>query len=373
MRILITGGAGFVGAQLAFHLRQRNHDILVMDNLARRGSELNLKLFRRCGIAFTHGDVRSAEDFANLPGTIDLICEASAQPSMVYGYANPQFDITNNTLGLIHALEFARRHGCPLIFCSTNRVYSAERINTVPIVERATRLEWDREKYRAQFGERGIPGFDPDHGFSEEFSVDGGQHGIYGMSKLMADLACQEYAQAFGVKTVINRFSNLAGAGQFGKSEQGWVAWWAIAFEFGLPLQYIGWGGKQVRDILFAEDVCRLVEMEIEKIDRLAGEVFNIGGGAASTISPLEATAFFERKTGRKVPVSVAPEARKADLAVFITDTRKAERVLGWRPRIGLEAGLDRLLAWVRENEADLRELYGDSRVRPSAREAPAR
>jgi CDP-paratose 2-epimerase len=360
MRVLITGGAGFLGSQLAFHLRQRGNEILAMDNLVRRGSEINLKTFRRHGIEFVHGDVRSAEDFANLPGTIDLLCDASAQPSLVYGYANPMFDITNNTLGLVNALEFARRRNCPLIFCSTNRVYSAERVNALPIQERPTRLVWDKEKFRAQFGERGVPGFDPDHGFSEEFSVDGGQHGIYGLSKIMADLACQEYAHAFGVKTVINRFCNLAGAGQFGKSEQGWIAWWAVAFRFGLPLQYIGWGGKQVRDVLFAEDVCRLIEIEMERISQISGEVFNIGGGTRQTMSPMEATELLRRKTGSDVAVSVTAEARKADLGIFITDIRKAERVLGWKPRVGIEEGFDRIIAWVRENEADLRELYVD-------------
>ncbi len=363
MRILITGGAGFVGSQLAFHLHERGHEILVMDNLVRRGSELNLKLFRHYGITFAHGDVRSAEDFANLRGAIDLICDASAQPSLVYGYANPQFDITNNTLGVINTLEFARRRGCPLIFCSTNRVYSADRVNAFPIEERPSRLVWDVERIHAQGACGRVPGFDPEFGFSEDFSVDGGQHSIYGLSKVMADLACQEYAHAFGVKTVVNRFSNLAGEGQFGKSEQGWVTWWAVAFRFGLPLQYIGWGGKQVRDVLFAEDVCRLIEIEMEQINQICGEVFNVGGGANQTLSPLEATELLRGKTGDDVPVSVAAEARKADLGIYITDIRKAERVLDWRPRIGIEEGFDRILAWVRENEADLRQLY----VEPAA------
>lgn len=354
MRILITGGAGFLGSQLAFHLRQRGNEILAMDNLVRRGSEINLKTFRRHGIEFVHGDVRSAEDFANLPGTIDLICDASAQPSLVYGYANPMFDITNNTLGLVNALEFARRRNCPLIFCSTNRVYSADRVNAFPVKELATRLVWDKEK----IGRAPHAGFDPDHGFSEEFSLDGGQKGIYGLSKVMADLACQEYAHAFGLKTVVNRFSNLAGPGQFGKSEQGWVTWWALAFHFGLPLEYIGWDGKQVRDVLFAEDVCRLIDVEIEQIEKISGEVFNLGGGAAHTLSPIEVTALMRRKTGREVPVKVAAQSRKADFGIFITDSRKAERILGWQPRVGIEAGFDQILAWVKENEAELRELY---------------
>src|SRR5713226_3815623 len=368
MRILITGGSGFVGAQLAFYLQGRGHHITIMDNLVRRGSELNLPLFKQQGIEFVHGDVRSREDFANITGAVDAIVDASAQPSLVYGYANPVFDLTNNTFGLVNALEFARHRGCPLIFCSTNRVYSADRINELPRREKATRLEWDAEAFTAQFGERGIVGFDPAHGISEEFSVDGGQHGIYGLSKIMADLACQEYADAFGVKTVINRFGVLAGQGQFGKSEQGWTAWWAIAFHFGLPLRLIGWGGKQVRDVLFIDDVCRLVELEIAQADRLSGQVFNIGGGPGQTISLLEATNLMRKKFGRDVPVTVEPSPRKADLGIYVSDTRKVQRVLGWSPRVGIEEGFDKIIAWVRENEDSLRSLYCDASQAVSAR-----
>src|SRR5271154_2426328 len=188
MRILVTGGGGFVGAQLAFYFAKRRHHVTVMDNLVRRGSELNLPLFQREGVEFVHGDVRSREDFLNLEGAVDVVVDASAQPSLVYGYANPVFDLTNNTFGLVNALEFARSRGCPLIFCSTNRVYSADRINALPRREEATRLVWDAEAWSRAAGERPL-GFDPAHGIAEDFSVDGGQHGIYGLSKIMADLA----------------------------------------------------------------------------------------------------------------------------------------------------------------------------------------
>jgi len=358
MRMLITGGSGFVGAQLAFYFAARRHHVTVMDNLVRRGSELNLPLFQRDGVNFVHGDVRNREDFMNLEGAFDVLVDASAQPSLVYGYANPVFDLTNNTFGLINALEFARSRGCPLIFFSTNRVYSADRINALPRREEPTRFSWDAPAWHALAGMR-PPGFDPAHGIAEDFNVDGGQHGIYGLSKTMADLACQEYADAFGVPTVINRCGVLSGPGQFGKSEQGWASWWVVAHHFGLPLRLIGWnGGKQVRDVLFVEDVCRLVEREIELMDRIRGQVFNIGGGPAGSISMLEATELVHKKFGRSVPVSVDPEPRKVDQCIYISDTRKAQRVLGWAPRIGLSEGFDQIIAWVRENAEALRGLY---------------
>lgn len=325
-----------------------------MDNLARRGSEINLHRLRKHGVDFLHGDVRCREDFSGLPGQFDLICECSAQPSVLSGYANPLFDITNNALGLINVLEFARERGCALIFWSSSRVYSADKLNALPRRETSTRLAWDGAP---PLPER-IPGFDPQHGVSEDFSVDGRQHSIYGLSKVMADIACQEYAEAFGVKTVINRFGVLSGEGQFGKTDQGWVVWWAAAFHFGLPLKYIGWGGKQVRDIVFIDDVCRLVEMQMNQMDKIRGEVFNLGGGRAGSLSLLEATQMLREKTGKDVQLTVESEPRKADQVIFISDSRKAERVLGWRPRVMPSEGYDRILAWLHENENDLRALY---------------
>jgi CDP-paratose 2-epimerase len=358
LKILITGGCGFVGAQLAFHFQRRGDRVVVADNLVRRGSELNLPHFRRRGIDFVHVDVRNAEDLASLPKGIDLICDASAQPSVVTGYANPIFDITNNSLGLIHVLEFARHRDCPLIFWSSNRVYSADKTNSPPHRAEATRLVWDKEAYRRLFAAKPLAGFDPDHGFSEEFTLDGCERSIYGLSKLMADLACQEYAGAFGMKTVINRFGVISGEGQFGKSDQGWVTWWAVAFHFGLPLKFIGWDGKQVRDILFIEDVCRLVDLQIENLDRIAGQVFNVGGGPANSCSLVEATNLLREKFGKDIPIGYEDKPRKADQCIYMTDNRKAEKVLGWKPKVGISEGYDRILAWIRENEKDLRLLY---------------
>ncbi len=368
MKILITGGCGFVGSQLAFHFQQRGHRVIAADNLVRRGSELNLSRFKNRGIAFLHLDVRNPEDLAGLPDGIDLICDASAQPSVVTGYGNPLFDITNNSLGLINVLEFARKRGCPLIFWSSNRVYSADRTNAPPHRAAATRLVWDKEAYQREFADEPLRGFDPEHGFSEEFTLEGKERSIYGLSKLMADLACQEYAGAFGLKTVINRFGVISGEGQFGKSDQGWVSWWAVAFYFGLPLKYIGWEGKQIRDIVFIEDVCRLVDLQIENLDRSSGEVFNLGGGMTNSLSLVEGTNILREKLGRDLPITYEPVARRADQSIYVTDNRKAQRVLGWQPKIGVSEGYDRILAWIRENEEDLRLQYVEQAAATAAK-----
>ncbi|HEX4643736.1 MAG TPA: NAD-dependent epimerase/dehydratase family protein [Candidatus Acidoferrales bacterium] len=358
MKVLITGGCGFLGSTLALYLRERGHGVVAMDNLVRRGSESNIERLQKHDVAFVHGDVRCVEDFAGLPPGIDLICDASAQPSVVSGYTNPMFDLTNNTLGVFHVLEFARERRCPLIFCSTNRIYSADRINALPRREGVTRLEWDAAAWKDLAVESRPPGFDPRHGVSEEFSLDGAGRSIYGVSKLMADVVCQEYADAFDIPIIINRLGVISGAGQFGKIDQGWVVWWAVACWFGLPLKYIGWGGKQVRDILFVEDVCRLVDLEISQLGRLRSGVFNAGGGAGNSLSLLEATQFLENKLGRSMSITHEQKARKADTVIYITDNRKVERELGWKPQVSISQGLDSIVNWIRKNEAELSARY---------------
>ncbi|NLH47809.1 MAG: NAD-dependent epimerase/dehydratase family protein [Myxococcales bacterium] len=352
MKMLITGGCGFVGANLARHFLQQGWDVTVLDNLVRRGSEYNVYDLTALGVRYVHGDVRNAEDLAALP-KYDAICETSAQPSAIDGYANPYFDLSNNTFGLVNVLEKARRDDAILIFWSTNKVYSGDRVNAIPVREAATRWEWDAASgYQAA-------GFSFARGISERFDVDGGQHSIYGVSKICGDLICQEWFDAFGVRTVVNRFSCLAGPGQFGKSAQGWVAWWIIAFQFGLPLAYIGWDGKQVRDALFTPDINRLVELEIKHIDRAAGHVFNIGGGMETTLSLREMTAWCERRFGRTVPVKIIETPRKADHVVYITDTSTVRDLLGWQPATGLADGLEEIVQWVDREQDRLRALYG--------------
>ncbi len=218
MHILVTGGCGFIGSHVALHLRAKGNKVSVMDNLVRRGAEQNIANLERNGVSFFHGDVRNPEDLANLPAGIELICDTSAQPSVVSGYANPLFDITNNGLGAIHILEYARARRVPLIFWSSNRVYGADRLNNLPRHESSTRYDYDAAAWNRLKPEQRPAGFDPGHGISEEFSVDGGQRSIYGLSKLIADAACQEYAHAFDLPVVVNRFGVISGIGQFAKS-----------------------------------------------------------------------------------------------------------------------------------------------------------
>jgi CDP-paratose 2-epimerase len=358
LHILVTGGCGFVGSHVALHLREKEHKVFVMDNLARRGGEKNIAVLERHGISFLHGDVRNPEDLANLPSGIGLICDASAQPSVVTGYANPLFDITNNGFGAIHILEYARSRRIPLIFWSSNRVYGADRLNALPRRETPIRFEYDPEAWDRLPVEQRPAGFHPVHGVSEEFSIDGGQRSIYGLSKLIADAACQEYAHAYDLPIVINRFGVISGEGQFGHTDQGWVVWWAIAHWFQLPLTYLGWQGKQVRDVLFVEDMLGLLDLQIQQLPRFRGEVFNVGGGVTNSVSLREATATMQGISARSAPITQTDPARRGDIVIYWTDNRKAEQQLGWKPQTDLRTGFTRIFDWIRKNEKDLRERY---------------
>ena len=358
LHVLVTGGCGFIGSHVAIHLREGGHKVSVMDNLVRRGSERNIAVLSRHGVDFFHGDVRNPEDLDNLPSGIELICDTSAQPSVVTGYANPFFDINNNGIGAIRILEYARTRRIPLIFWSSNRVYGADRLNALPRRETPTRFEYDPDAWNRLPVKQRPLGFHPVHGVSEEFSIGGGQRSIYGLSKLIADAACQEYAQAYDLPIVVNRFGVLSGPGQFGRTDQGWVVWWAIAHWFNLPLTYLGWEGKQVRDVLFVEDMLALLDAQIAQMSQFRGEVFNLGGGAANAISLCEATQAMREISSRSTAVSHSDEARKGDIVLYWTDNRKAALRLGWQPRIDLRTGFAQIFDWIRTNETQLREQH---------------
>jgi CDP-paratose 2-epimerase len=352
VKVLVIGGAGFIGSQLALYLSETGHQVYVMDNLVRRGSESNVPVLRKHGIPFYHGDVRNAEDFIDIPSP-EVVCLTAAQPSAVAGYNNPTLDIHSNTIGVLNTLEFARDTASGVIFWSTNKVYSADNVNQFPMRDMGTRHEWYQD-----FNPSIESGFSPRYGFSELLGVDGGQHSIYGLSKAMADLMCQEYYHAFGVPTIVNRFSCVSGPGQFGKEEQGWFVWFAIAHRYGLPVTLTGWNGKQVRDILFIDDLCRLINIQINHITDISGEVFNIGGGRENTTSLLEHLRQLRLIYGRGVYTTFESEPRKADHCIYISDIRKADRLLGWRPQITMEQGYEQIVDWVSKNDALLGSLY---------------
>lgn len=339
-----------MGFHISRNLRLAGHEVTVFDNLARRGSELNISALADLDISFIHGDIRRLEDLDQTPRDFNCVIECSAQASVVSGYVNPVYDFATNTLGVIHCLELCRKQNAGMIFLSSSRVFPAEKINAIALEEKATRWDW-----KSTPPPEGFPrGFHPDRGIDAGFDLDGPTKTIYGASKAAADFFCQEYADAFGLPVVVNRCGVISGEGQFGHMGQGWLAHWAISCLLERPVTYLGFKGKQVRDILFIADLCDLIERQLDSLDRCAGKVWNVGGGRSNSISLMEATELFQRLMNRRMVTSVSEEIRKGDVIVYITDNSRVSADLGWAPAISLEQGAQKLAEWVSDRKSEL-------------------
>jgi CDP-paratose 2-epimerase len=352
MRLIITGGCGFVGFNLAARLKRCGHTVTAVDNLARRGSEINLPALKALGIEFIHADIRNWDDVAHLPRPVDVLIECSAQPSVVSGFSRPLYDFNTNVMGAVHCLEFCRLNNAGMIFLSSSRIYASNKMNALPREEKETRWDWAP---KADFATQ-VKGFDPVRGIGADFDLDGPTKTIYGASKAAADFFCQEYCSAFKLPIIVNRCGVLAGEGQFGVVGQGWLTYWAMAGVFDRPLTYYGHKGKQVRDVLFIPDFCSLIEKQLAQLETLSGGVWNVGGGRENSLSLIEATSLVDRMLGKEIATSYTDQAREADVVIYITDNTSITRDLNWAPNTGVEQGLERIIRWVNDNRTSLQE-----------------
>jgi len=346
--VLITGGAGFVGSHLAIAFRQAFPDLHVtaLDNLKRRGSELNLPRLAAADVRFCHGDVRCAEDLASAP-EFDLLVDASAEPSVQAGLAgSPRYVLETNLVGTINCLEAARTRGAAFLFLSTSRVYPIARLNELPYAETETRFRWQPTA--------GWPGFS-EHGIGEDFPLDGARS-FYGASKLACEQLIQEYVNCYGMRAVINRCGVLAGPWQMGKADQGVVTLWVARHYFDRPLSYLGFGGggKQVRDVLHVQDLCDLVLLQTASFDRWDGRVYNVGGGNDGAVSLQELTAQCAAETGRRVPIASVDETARADLRIYVTDSRRVASDFGWRPSRTVSTTIHDICLWIHAHRESL-------------------
>jgi CDP-paratose 2-epimerase len=340
-RVLITGGAGFVGSCLGLGLAERYSDwkIIALDNLKRRGSELNLPRLKQAGIEFIHGDVRNIEDLDPIALKPDLILECSAEPSVLAGYNSPGYVLQTNLVGTINCLELARQTQADFIFLSTSRVYPIAHLGTLKYKETETRFQL--------LDEQSLPGVSS-QGISEEFPLDGARS-LYGATKLASELLIAEYADAYGMRTLINRCGVLTGPWQMGKVDQGVFALWMAFHYFQKSLKYIGYGGtgKQVRDFLHIADLLDLIDIQIQRFEELKGKTFNVGGGVENTLSLYETTQLCQKITGYEIPITPVVETRTGDVPIYITDSRKITETTGWKPKRNAENTLTEIYEWI--------------------------
>ena len=332
---LITGGAGFVGTNLADRILSDGGRVLVFDNLARAGVEENLAwLTERHGDAVDVeiADVRDANAVDRAMAHADRAFHLAAQVAVTTSLDEPLLDVDVNLQGTINVLEAARARSRPpaILFTSTNKVYGG--LDDVDLTQRATRYE-------------PIDGALLDHGIGERRPLQFATP--YGCSKGAADQYVLDYARSYGLPTVVFRMSCIYGPHQFGTEDQGWVAHFLIRALQETPICVFG-DGKQVRDVLFVDDLVDAFLCAHADIGRLSGRAFNIGGGVENTVSLVELLDIITEQNGRRPEVEFGPW-RRGDQRYYVSDTSSFTKATGWQPRTAPPEGVARLLDWLRE------------------------
>lgn len=339
--ILVTGGAGFIGSSICLRLKDKfsSSKITALDNLYRKGSELNVPRLESHGIEFRKGDVRKKKDLEISP--VDLIIECSAEPSVMAGVtSSPKYVIDTNLLGAINCFELARHQHADVIFLSTSRVYPMNLLNDLTYIETETRFELKKRQAISGANNKGI---------TEKFPLPGIRT-FYGASKLSAELVLAEYIQTYGVRAVIDRFGVIAGPWQMGKVDQGIVALWVAHHTMNKPLAYIGFGGtgKQVRDILHVDDLFNLLLLQLNHIEKFSGKIYNAGGGKSNSVSLSEMTTLCQEITGVTVPMKKIKETRPGDVRIYITDNTKIIADSEWKPKRTVNEIIEDTYRWIR-------------------------
>jgi CDP-paratose 2-epimerase len=333
---LITGGAGFIGSNYADRCISRGDQVVIFDNLSRHGASNNIEWLRqkhgKDSFRLIVGDVCKPEEIRAAAKNADRIVHLAAQVAVTTSVTDPRNDFEINAMGTFNTLEAARASGKnpSFIYSSTNKVYGG--MEDVKVVEGESRYDYAT-----------LP-----EGASEAQPLD--FHSPYGCSKGCGDQYVRDYYRIYGLPTTVFRQSCIYGLRQFGVEDQGWVAWFTIAAITGRPITIYG-NGKQVRDILFVDDLLNAYDAALTQPEKAAGQIFNVGGGRSNTISVwTEFAPMLEKLLGKKIPVAWG-DWRPGDQPVFISDIRKAKQILGWSPKVSAQEGIERLFNWVNENQ----------------------
>jgi len=342
MKIIITGAAGFIGSHAAERFINRGCTVVGIDNLSRPGNVNNLSyLFNLAGsnFRFQYGDIRIASEMDRVfreHKDASVVIHEAGQVAVTASVLDPRGDFESNAFGTLNVLECTRQYipGATFVFASTNKVYGG--------LEHL-RVREENRRYRYE---------DRPNGVSEAEPID--FHSPYGCSKGAAEQYVRDYSRIFGLKSVVFRQSCIYGPRQYGMEDQGWVAWFTIASLLNRPVTVYG-DGKQIRDLLWVEDLIDLYEGAIEKIGVAAGRIYNAGGGPSNTLSLLELIEILEAELGRKITPGVA-DWRPGDQRVFVADCAKATKELGWKPAISPREGVGRLINWTRQARESVSE-----------------
>lgn len=333
---LITGGAGFIGSNVADHFLGVSSQVTILDNFSRHGSEQNLEWLRRrhgSALRVIRADIRDSGPVLDsaIDGA-DVVFHFAGQVAVTTSVTDPRHDFDVNALGTFNVLEAARRARSQpvVVYSSTNKVYG--KMADLGMLERNGRYEYES-----------LCGAIPESRPLDPYSP-------YGCSKCAGDQYVLDYARIYGMRTLVFRQSCIYGPRQFGMEDQGWLAWFCIRAAERRPVTIYG-DGKQVRDVLHVRDLIAAYGAALNRMDVTSGRAYNVGGGPQNTLSLLELIEILNRKFGRKLECSFQ-EWRPGDQPVFISDISRATRDFGWRPKIGVEEGIGHLIEWISEDRA---------------------
>jgi CDP-paratose 2-epimerase len=336
--VLITGGAGFIGINTADHYIKKKYNVIILDNLSRKGVEKNLtwlKKIHKNEFTFIKYDLKfTSKKLEKIVDGADIIIHLAGQVAVTTSVQNPMDDFMSNALGTMNILEAARKSSKKpiVLYSSTNKVYGD--LEELKILETNTRYSF-----------KTLP-----KGVNEKQPLD--FHSPYGCSKGASDQYVRDYARIYGLKTVVFRQSCIYGPHQYGFEDQGWVAWFIIAVLLRKNITIYG-NGKQVRDLLYIDDLISAYDLAIKNIKVTSGQVYNLGGGVKNSISVWqEFGPMLQKLFNREIPVKYK-KIRPGDQSIFIADTSKAKRDFGWTPKIKLTVGLRRLFTWIQDNEKE--------------------
>ncbi len=342
MKVAVFGGAGFIGGHVCARYAEQGHDVVAFDNFSRKGARENAAWLceRHPRLAIVEGDIRS--DHRALDACVqnaDLIFHMAGQVAVTTSVKDPRDDFETNAAGTFNLLEAVRRNAprAIMLYASTNKVYG--KMEHVPVVDQGARYAYA----------------DCPDGIAETQPLD--FYSPYGCSKGCGDQYVHDYARIYGLNTIVFRQSCIYGTRQYGIEDQGWVAWFTIAALFGKQITIYG-DGKQVRDVLYIDDLLDAYQMAIDRIDVARGRIYNIGGGPAHTLSLLELIALLERELDRPI-APLFDDWRPGDQQVYVSDIRRAQEQFGWEPRVDATHGVRKLAAWARENQALLARILG--------------
>ena len=333
MKVLITGGCGFVGTNLALFLKTKNFNVNCLDNLSRKGSRYNLNLLRNKKIRNYKFDIHNFKRIQKLP-KYDLIIDCCAEAAVEVSKKDIDSVINTNFLGTLNILKKAKKDKSKIIFLSTSRVYPIKNMNK--IIKK--KIISSKIKIKKTFGE------------NDNLQ---GPKTIYGLTKLSSEMLIEEFAYAFNLKFLINRCGVISGPLQFGKQDQGFVSLWIWGHLKKKKMKYIGYGGLgyQVREVLHIDDLCEIILKQIKNFNKIKNITFNIGGGKKNSISLKNLTLKCRKITGNEIKINRVSKTSQFDIPYYVTDNKKVEKYYSWRPKKNVDQIVKDIYQWLVKNK----------------------